>query len=313
MPSDARQPGSVLPPEIATWCAKALGAAPVTLLLTAGHLSRVYGVELADGRAVAIKVRADDDRVAACWAVQCHLADAGFPVPQPLAGPARVGSALVTAEILIQGASSVAPTAATVPAFAGLLARFVQLARTSASCGSLSPAPPWVGWDHGERGTWPVPDDLNDDLNYSEGPVLAEMAGRRLRARLRSVHLELVVGHLDWEAHNLLWQDAAPAAVLDSDSIGARPEAAIAGAAAAVFPALGDTVAASIGQTEQFLAAYQAASGRQFSPTEQQVAWAAGAWVLAYNARKEAARMSRGPHQDRLAADGAERLRRAGA
>jgi hypothetical protein len=200
-----------------------------------------------------------------------------------------------------------------VPAFAALLARLVSLAPTPLSYRPLSPAPPWVGWDHGERGTWPVPDDLDCDLNDSDGPVLVEMTGRRLQARLRSAHLDDVVGHLDWEAHNLLWRDGVAAAVLDSDSIGLRPEAAIAGAAAAVFPSLGDTVAASIGQTEQFLAAYQAASGRQFSATEQQVAWAAGTWVLAYNARKEAARTSRGPCQDLLAADGAERLRRAGA
>jgi hypothetical protein len=311
--SDARPPGPELPAEIGTWCLSELGAAPVTPVLTAGHLSRVYGVTLTDGRQIVIKVRARADRIPGCWAVQRQLAAAGFPCPEPLAGPAVIGPAIVTAEALITDARALAPTTATVPEFAGLLAWLVRLAPPPQSCGPLGPAPPWVGWDHGERGTWPLPDDLDGDLNDSDGPVIVESAGRRLRARLRSVDLDPVVGHLDWEAHNLLWRDGAPAAVLDFDSIGVRPGAAIAGAAAAVFPSLGDTVAATIEQSEQFLTAYQAASGREFTATERQVAWAAGAWVLAFNARKEAARMSRGPHQDVLAADGAERLRRAGA
>jgi Ser/Thr protein kinase RdoA (MazF antagonist) len=313
MRTDARAAVPALPAEISAWCAAALGAAPVSLVLTAGHLGRVYGVELADGRAVAIKVRAPADRITACWAVQRHLADEGFPCPQPLAGPARIGPSIVTAEVLIRDARAVAPTPATLPTFAALLTRLVALAPPPQSCQPLGPPPPWVGWDHGEPGTWPMPDDLDCDLNDSHGPALVEAAGERLRARLRSVDLDQVVGHLDWEAHNLLWRDGQAAAVLDFDSIGVRPEAAIAGAAAAVYPSLGDNVAASIGQTEQYLAAYEAASGRVFSRTEHQVAWAAGAWVLAYNARKEAARTSRGPYQDLLAADGAERLRRAGA
>jgi hypothetical protein len=313
MRSDASTAVSALPAGISAWCAAALGAAPASLVLTAGHLGRVYGVELADGRAIAIKVRAPADRISACWAVQRRLADDGFPCPQPLAGPVTIGPSVVTAEALIRDARALAPTPATVPSFAALLARLVRLAPPPRSCEPLGPPPPWVGWDHGERGTWPLPDDLDGDLNDSEGPALVESAGQRLRARLRSVELDQVVGHLDWEAHNLLWRDGRAAAVLDFDSIGVRPEAAIAGAAAAVFPSLGDAVAASIGESAQFLAAYQAASGRQFTRTEHQVAWAAGAWVLAYNARKEAARATRGPYLELLAADGAERLRRGGA
>jgi hypothetical protein len=81
-----------------------------------------------------------------------------------------------------------------------------------------------------------------------------------------------------------------------------------------VFPALGTTVAATLAQTENFLAAYELARGTDFTPEERQVAWAAGAWVLTFNARKESVvSAAGGPYQQHLAADGQQRLRRAGA
>lgn len=56
MSSDAGPQGSVLPAEIAAWCESAFGVAPVTVLLVAGHLSRVYGVELADASNLGVLV-----------------------------------------------------------------------------------------------------------------------------------------------------------------------------------------------------------------------------------------------------------------
>jgi aminoglycoside/choline kinase family phosphotransferase len=307
-----------MPPELPGWlarrCAAELGSPPLAVLMAASHLSRVFAVELADGRRVVLKARPDDSRVRACWRVQQYLHARGFPCPRPLAGPALAGGQLVTAEEYVEDARPRPATSGAVPAYAALLQRLIRLAPSASTCGELRPAPAWVAWDHDQEGTWPVPDDLDTDLNAVPGPALIEETGRRLRARLRAAaELPLAVGHLDWEAHNLLWRNGAPVAVLDWDSAAIRPEAAIAGPAAAVFPALGATVAATVAQTGQFLDAYQAARGRAFTPAEVQVAWAAGAWVLAFNARKESVSLADGPYQRHLAAEGAHRLRLAGA
>ncbi len=298
---------AVLPDEVAAWCAASLGSAVVALNFETGHLGGVFGVELADGRRLAVKTRPAAVRIAACFAVQQRLFAAGFPCPQPVAGPSLTGAQMITAELFVGRTEPMASTAQTLPLRAELLCRLVRMAPPARSCGSLSPPPPWVGWDHCEPGIWPVPDDIDCDLNLTSGPAWIDEIGRRARACLRAADLPSVIGHLDWEAHNLAWRDGKPA-VLDWDSVAERPEAAIAGAAAAVFASLGRVVAATVEQSGQFLAAYEAARGRSFSARERHVSWAAGAWVLAYNARKESATGYRGPYQEQLAADGADRL-----
>jgi hypothetical protein len=100
--------------------------------------------------------------------------------------------------------------------------------------------------------------------------------------------------------------------VHDWDSVVAQPEAAIAGQAAAVWPAAGGPgEAASIAQTEQFLAAYQEARGRPWTPAEREACWAAGLWVRAFNAKKDAV-VGGGPQLDRLSGEAAQRARNAG-
>jgi hypothetical protein len=87
------------------------------------------------------------------------------------------------------------------------------------------------------------------------------------------------------------------------------PEPAIVGAAAAVFPATGaPDEAASLEETEAFQAAYAGARGRPWSEDERQVCWAAGLWVRAFNARKEAVDGPDGPVQRRLFGEAEQRL-----
>src|SRR5262245_471035 len=81
-----------------TWCEQWLNGRPVRSLLETGHLSAVQAVELNDGRQVIVKVRPASPRIAACSEVQSQLWKAGFPCPQPLAGPAPFGEFVATAE-----------------------------------------------------------------------------------------------------------------------------------------------------------------------------------------------------------------------
>jgi hypothetical protein len=69
--------------------------------------------------------------------------------------------------------------------------------------------------------------------------------------------------------------------------------------------------AATVEQTDQFLAAYEQARGRPWTPAVRQACWAAGLWVQAFSAKKQ--HMAGGdPDLDRLAAEVPERAPRAG-
>lgn len=306
-------PCALAGPALANWCVQWLGAAPLHLLFERGHLSRVVGLELSDGSQIVVKIRPAAARIAGCIAVQRHLFAAGFPCPEPLAGPASIGSATATAETYVPGGAALDADAAAPALFAKLLVDQVRLAPPVATVPTLEPAPPWVGWNHDGTGTWPRPDDLDVDLNAKPGSPWIDKIGRSLRERLSKVTAEALIGHIDWESHNIRWNGQTPLVVDDWDSVAALSEPAIAGTAATVFPSSPDgrTVAATIQQTEAFLDAYQAGRGVRWKREEEEICWAAGRWVLTYNAKKETLGGGEG-YLKHLQLEASERMRRAG-
>jgi hypothetical protein len=74
---------------LAAWCARWLGAPPMSVLFEVAHLSIVTGLRLADGREVVIKARPPAARLQACVHVQRHLWAAGFPCQNPSPGHTR--------------------------------------------------------------------------------------------------------------------------------------------------------------------------------------------------------------------------------
>jgi hypothetical protein len=303
---------------VAAWCKRWLGVEPTDVLFHQGHLSEVIGLRVADGSAVVLKLRPPSGRLAACFRVQRHLWAAGFPCPEPLAGPAPLGTLSATAETLIEGGAYLPATDESPRLFAQSLVRLVSLAPNVASLPTLEPSLPWVGWDHDEKGTWPVPDDIEADLNAHVGPEWIEDAGARVRRRLlQPSSLPMVVGHADWESQNLRWVDRQLHVVHDWDSIVGQREAPIAGAASAVFTATGEPdTSATVEQSEAFLVAYAQGRGRQWTEEELELAWAAGLWVRVFNAKKATLRPggeTPSPSRLRLKAEVGERLRRAGA
>ncbi len=103
-----RQP--TIPAAIEAWCLRWLGAEPSDVLFQVGHLSQVIGLRLPDLGAVVVKVRPPSERLVACVIVQRHLWAAGFPCPEPLAGPAPLGPLSATAETLVEGGSQLSWT-----------------------------------------------------------------------------------------------------------------------------------------------------------------------------------------------------------
>jgi Phosphotransferase enzyme family len=297
---------------ISGWCAQSLGTPVARVLFRSGHLAQVVGAELADGRSVVIKVRPFEPRVAGCTAVQAHLAAAGFPCPVPLAGPTAMQGLAVTAETCIPGGGQRPPQHGAAP-FAALLARLVGSAPAdSGRLPSLAPSPPWTCWDHPGARLWPDRDDQGRDLNQSPGPGWVDHAAGMVRQRLSACREPLRIGHGDWESQNIRWAGDRVLAVHDWDSVIAQPEVAIAGLAAAVWPAAGEPgQAATIEQSADFITCYQDAAGTRWAGPQIQYAWAAGLWVRLFNAKKDAA-SGGGPQLDRLADEIDDRMTLAG-
>ena len=210
---------------VANWCVATLGAAPVRELFRRSHLSEVIGLELGDGRQIVLKIRPPSPRLESVTAVQRHVHGKGYPCPAVLAGPMPLGERIATAEEYIapHGASPDPPRTAPV---AELLAELVHATPPPETAPALKPAPPWVGWDHPGHQLWPWPDDLDIDMNTHPGPDWVDDTAERIRDRMREDRSRPVIGHIDWEAHNLDWIGGTPVMVHDWDSLAIQAEAA---------------------------------------------------------------------------------------
>ena len=292
---------------LAAWCEAHLGSPAESELFRTGHLARVIGARLADGREVVVRIRPTAPRIGACTEVQRRVFDSGYPCPQPLAGPAPLGEYAATVESYIPGGVMRPDSGRAAQPFAAALARLVHLAPRPGHVSSLAPAPAWTAWHHDQGGLWPRPEDLDADLNQLDGVGWIDAAGQAARQKLQEGQEQAVIGHGDWWTENLRWQGNRLLVAYDWDSLIADTEAVIAGLAAAIYlyPAL-----VTVTETREFLDAYAAARGRPFSRGELQRCWAAGVWTRAFDAKCERAA---GQPVTRLTQDEAqERLRRAG-
>jgi hypothetical protein len=275
------------PDRLAHWCAEHLGSPPAGEIFRSGYLSAVIGLRLADDRAVVVKVRPGSPRLAACVQVQRRLFESGYPCPEPLTGATPLGDDdVATAETYGPGGAML-PSADRAAAFAEALARLVKLAPRPAEVSTLDPPPSWAAWEHAGAGLWPRPEESDVNLNQVAGPGWLDDAGRRARDRLHAGASEAVIGHCDWLAGNLRWSGDDLLVVHDWDSVTADSEAVLAGFAAALYPSASPDQPATAEETEQFLAAYGDARGRQFNADELQRSWAAGVWTRAFDAKHQ--------------------------
>jgi hypothetical protein len=295
-----------------SWCAEHLGSAPVDVLFEHRSISQVFGLRLADGREVVVKLREDDGRAESCVAAQTLLAERGFPCPRPITPVVRVGETAVHAEESRPGGELLrGDTPDVAVRYAAVFARLMAELATVTVEPPL-PNPRWARWDHDDPGLWPEIGFL-DERDQSVVPAFVLDTAERVRKRLREAELPCVLGHADFEAQNLRWRDGEVWAVHDWDSLAWQPEAALAGAAAATFANVPPPHLPPVESSEAFLQAYQELRGREFTVREREVAWAAGLWTAAHNARWEALHGAAPVSGDGVRAQAAERLRRAGA
>ena len=304
---------------LAAWCRRHLGSAPVERFFGADHLSQVHGLRLADGREVVLKLRGRQGRLLGCHAVHRAVWEAGIPCPEPLVGPQALADDepdwWVTAEAWAD-ASEIRTGDDLAEVYAGLMADIVAAAPAFGLLPSLEPPVPWLWFDHADpRRTWPpaASDRWDPHRIETELPPHIPATARRARARLLADGVRAsgrVVGHGDLSGLNTRWHGLHPI-VHDWDSVVAMPEAVLAGSTAADHVSNDRTRLATLAQSDRFLVAYAAARGLSWTVTETEIAYAAGAWLAAYNAAFEHLKDGPYPVSEQLALDAEERLRRA--
>jgi len=276
------------------------------VVLRSGRVNAVFGLRLAGGDRVVVKVQRghlDEGRtatLAAAVEAQRLLASAGYPCPAPLDGPATTGGLTATVDTwLDDGAPGDGHEPSTRRAVARGLAEHVELLRAlpARTREALRHPPAWAVY---QGGPWPTPHDPLFDFSTTppEHAWVDEVAARAAAVLTRpgAQHGERVVGHSDWYCGNLRFapscrartdDDVRVSSSWDWDSLVAESEPVIAGMAAASFTDSSTSGAQSPTPEEAaaFLSDVDAARGRPSGHDEQVTAAAMVTWTLAYNAR----------------------------
>ncbi len=290
-----------------------LGVGVGEVLFRSGRISPVYGVALADGRRVSVKVHrrpADMAYLTAAAASQRRLAAAGYPCPVPIDGPSVTdGLTAVTESLLAVGAPGDGHVPHVRRAIVQSLCEHIDILRgvgvgvcvgagvgvgvragvgVGVGVGALSAGGP--AWTRYQHGPWPTPHDPIFDFTVTP-PAFGWLDAIAARAAtvLRGAGPADTVGHADWNCGNLLFLDGRVSTSWDWDSLAAVPEAMLVGTAAAGFTQAGVTAphTPASGEMAAFVEDYASARGRSFAADERTVAAAAVTWTLAYNARCE--------------------------
>jgi hypothetical protein len=275
------------------FCVRALGSSVSEYEFFSSGVLSVHGVRLVDGRRVVVKAaRRSFGRayLAAAQVVQSHLAECGFPCPQPICGPAALEHGIaVVEELLDGGVRADAHEPAIRREMAATLFRQVSLARSFVSLRGLRPsllASPEPG------GLWPEPHEARFDFRASAGGAeWIDALATAARAQLARRAGDVVVAHADWRAEHVRFERGAIVATYDWQSLAVGSEPALIGQIGYAF-----TTDWSIPQEQRmptldefraFVADYEAARARPFSPAEQRTIDAAWVYATAYGARCE--------------------------
>jgi hypothetical protein len=260
------------------------------IVFASGRVAPVYGLRLHDGSTVVLKIHrnpVNTDRLAATTRCQRVLAEAGFPCPAPIDGPAPTDGRIATIEsFLDQGQPGNGRDPLVRRALATSLAAQTETLRGVDNSSLFADAPAWARY---QDGPWPQPHDpifdfsiLPDEYHWLD--QLARAAADVLSAEPPE---PTVIGHSGWVCQNVRFAGHEVVASSDWDSLVARPEPVIAGLSAGAFPEGSDhgPGAPTPDEVGAYLADYDGSRSTPFTRAEQAAAAAAAAWVLSYNAR----------------------------
>jgi Ser/Thr protein kinase RdoA (MazF antagonist) len=275
-----------------------LGSEVCRILFRSGRLDAVYGLDLADGRAVLLKVHRPPvdlgTRRATNTALR-HLHAHGFPCPEPLHGPVTVDGRIITIQsLLTQGTTGDGHRPQVRQAIAGALAEHIALldglpGGVASLSARLGRRPSWTRY---AAGPWPEPHDPIYDFSVTPaGWEWLDRYARKATADLVGLRDpdRLALGHGDWSAGNLRFAHGRVVAAFDWDVV-AEDEAVLVGLSAGAFLADG---APSPQEVAGFLDDYGRA--RPLRGQGRLAAVAAARWILAYKARCDLAFMQGEP------------------
>ena len=292
-------------------CRQHLGAGVAATLVTSTSVGCVFGVELDDGRRVAVKAyqpRWTPRFLTAVAAAQGAVAATGFPCPAPVAGPVPIGHGFAAVETYLPdpGRRPIVPVMLDVSA-AGLAAM------VAAGRGIEAPGLR----DHPMRppddGLYPRPHSpLFDFEATTDGAAWIDEIAAIARAVRDRDRTPPTLVHGDWSARNVRLGTDRVLAAYDWDSLLFEPESVGLGIAAATWSALGVTnepTAPSAPEVRRYISAYERARGVPLTVEQRDAARARALYGLAYTARCEHA-LDRGAEvhlraRGRLRAEGA--------
>jgi hypothetical protein len=164
------------------------------------------------------------------------------------------------------------------------LAELVDLCRSLGGLEELA----WTA-DPGD-GLWGTPHDERFDFDAtSAGAEWIDDLAREARPRMDSG--PVVVGHTDWRAENMRFEDGRVSAVYDWESLRRLPEPVLVGGAAHYFPSdfrvQGRRQIPTLVEALAFVADYEEARGPAFTTDERRAVRAALVDAMAYTARCE--------------------------
>jgi hypothetical protein len=242
----------------------------------------LFGLRLRDESRVALKVHVQREahELEAVQRVQAHLFEGGFPCPRPLGvrGKATLEQWHDDGDYLDAHAPPVRRV------LAKKLAEVVRLTRELLPVDGLGPyfPPP-------DAPLWPRPHNVLFDFEATASGAewIDEIA--QAAKPLRDTRVgDLVIGHGDWTVKHFRFRGLRPTVIYDWDSLNTDFESVFVGNTAASFTYtehLPVDVWPTTGEARAFLADYESARGRPFTPEERAATQAAAVYSRAYGTR----------------------------
>ncbi len=252
----------------------------------------VFGLRLEDGRQIVIKVhppKQPNEFLAAVYHIQCHLANHGFPCPQPILGPTSLLYGHATVEALVDaGIYADAHDPAIRRTMAETLYWLVDLTRDFVDMPGLQPG--LLSRRPGDV-LWPTPHSKIFDFEATKvGSEWIDQIARKAMQMLSNSAGQNVIGHTDWSVKHFRFEGSKARVIYDWDSLALENEAVIVGDAARGFTMtwhLNVPLAPNLDELWAFVGEYEAARGIAFTSTERTTIAASAAYALAYSARCE--------------------------
>jgi hypothetical protein len=277
---------------VGAFCVSELRSPVAERLFHETSVGVVFGLHLADGRRVVVKVhqpRETLERLRAKHEIQAVLFAAGLPCPQPLTPPAKLGNGHATVETLLDNGEfrdTHDPICRRLIAEA--LAHHLEIT-------GQRPAPEALagGWSllATER-LWPehAHSPIFDFNASSVGAEWIDALGAQARAVIVPTG-RLMAGHSDWSGKHFRFDDGKITAIYDWDSLAVRSEAALVGIAAMTYTTRFDLPDVprfpAPDEMRAFVEDYNIARSAPLTAQEREQIAAHGLLLAAYTARCE--------------------------